>query len=64
MGERNCCTVYHLVNYQFLQTEPDPYAALVFHPLEAELEGHHYKFVVTSNIGAFQEPILEVTTNL
>ena len=37
---------------EFLQTEPDPYAALVFHPLETELEGHHYKFMVTSNIGS------------
>ena len=41
---------------EFLQTEPDPYAALVFHPLEAELEGHHYKFMVTSNIGSWKAP--------
>ena len=37
---------------EFLQTEPGPFAALVFHPLEAELEGHHYKFMVTFNIGS------------
>ena len=37
-------------------TEPDPYAALVFHPLEAEPEGHHYKFMVTSNISSWKAP--------
>ena len=41
---------------EFLQTEPDPYAALVFHPLEAEPEGHHYKFMVTSIIGLWKAP--------
>ena len=50
---KNFCDVGIL---EFLQTEPDPYAALVFHPLEAELEGHHYKFVVTSNIGSWKAP--------
>ena len=34
---KNFCDVGVL---EFLQTEPDPFAALVFHPLEAELEGH------------------------
>ena len=33
---------------EFLQTEPDPFVALVLHPLEAESEGHHYKLVVIS----------------
>ena len=36
-----CCSknVCFLGVLEFLQTEPDPYAALVFHPLEAEPEG-------------------------
>ena len=37
---------------EFLQTEPDPHVALVFHPLEAESEGHHYKLMVISDIGS------------
>ena len=39
---------------EFLQTEPDSYAALTFHPLEAESEGHHYKLMVTSNISSWK----------
>ena len=39
---------------KFLKTEPDPYVALVFHPLEAESEGHHYKLMVTSDIGSWK----------
>ena len=46
---KNFCDVGVL---EFLQTEPDHYAALVFHHLETEPEGHHYKFIVTSNIGS------------
>ena len=41
---------------EFLQTKNDPFGALLFHPLEAELEGHHYKFMVTSNIGYWKAP--------
>ena len=41
---------------EFLQTEPDPYAALVFHPLEEESQGHHYKLRVTSNTGSWKAP--------
>ena len=41
---------------EFLQTEPDPYVALVFHSLEAESEGQHYKLMVTSNIGSWKAP--------
>ena len=38
---KNFCDVGVL---EFLQTEPDPYVALVFHPLEAGSEGHHGNF--------------------
>ena len=41
---------------EFLQTEPDPYAAMVFHPLEMESEGHHYKLMVTSDVGSWKAP--------
>ena len=41
---------------EFLQTKPDPYAALVFHSLEAQPEGHHYKLMVTYNIGSWKAP--------
>ena len=41
---------------ELLQTEPEPYVALVLHPLEAESEGHHYKLMVTSNIGSWKTP--------
>ena len=41
---------------KFLQTEPDPYVALVFHPLETEHKGHHYKLMVTSKIGSWKAP--------
>ena len=41
---------------EFLQTEPDPHSALVLHPFEAEPERHHYKFMVTSNIGSWKAP--------
>ena len=37
---------------EFLQTQPDLYVALVFHPLEAESEGHHCKLMV--NIGSWK----------
>ena len=52
---KNFCDVGVL---EFLQTEPYPYAALVFHPLESEPEGHHYKFkfMVISNIGFWKVP--------
>ena len=50
---KNLCDVGIL---EFLQTEPDPYATLVFHPLEVEPEGHHYKFMVTSNTGSWKAP--------
>ena len=50
---KNFCDVGLL---EFLQTEPDPYAALVFHPLEAEPEGRHCKFMVTSSIGLWEVP--------
>ena len=39
---------------EFLQTEPDPYVALIFHPLETESEGHHYKLMVTSGMGSWR----------
>ena len=39
---------------EFFQTEPDSHAALVFHPLEAEPEGHHYKFMATFNITSWK----------
>ena len=48
---KNFCDVGVL---EFLQTKPDPYVALVFHPLGAESEGHHYKPMVTSNIGSWK----------
>ena len=48
-----CCNVGVL---EFLQAEPDSYGALVFHPLEAESEGHHYKIMVTSNISFWKAP--------
>ena len=35
---KNFCDIGVL---EFLKTEPDAYAALVFHPLEAEPEGHY-----------------------
>ena len=41
---------------EFLQTEPDRYVALVFHPLVAESKGHHHKLIVTSNIGSWKVP--------
>ena len=41
---------------KFLKTEPEPYFALVFYPLEAESEGHHYKLMVTSDIGSWKAP--------
>ena len=48
-----CSKYFYTVGVlEFLQTEPDPYVALVFHPLEAGSEGHHYKLMVTSNIGS------------
>ena len=50
---KNFCDVGVL---EFLQTEPDPCVALVFHPLEAKSEGHHYKFMITSNIGSRNAP--------
>ena len=50
---KNFCDVGVL---EFLQTEPNPYVALVFHPVEAESEGHHYKFQVTSSIGSWKAP--------
>ena len=37
--------------FEFLQ-KPFSSVTLVFHPLGAESEGHHYKFMVTSNIGS------------
>ena len=40
---------------EFLQTEPDPYIALI---LEAESEGHHSKLMVTSNISSWKSPRL------
>ena len=42
--------------FKFLKTEFDPYVSLVFHPLEAESEGHHYKLMVTSDIGSWKTP--------
>ena len=45
-----------IFDVEFLQTEPDPYVALDFHPLEAESEGHHYKLMVTSNISSWKAP--------
>ena len=50
---KNFCNVGIL---EFLQTEPDPYVALVFHALKAESEGHHNKLMVTSNIGSWKAP--------
>ena len=50
---KNFCDVGVL---EFLQTEPDPYVTLVFHPLEAETDGHHYKFMVTSDIDSWKAP--------
>ena len=50
---KNFCNVGVL---EFFQTEPDPYVALVFPPLEAESEGHHYKLLVTSNISSWKAP--------
>ena len=47
---------------EFLQTEPDPYVALVFHPLGAESEGHHYKLMVTSNICSWKAPVFAMFT--
>ena len=41
---------------EFLQTEPDPYFALDFHPFEAESECHHYKLMVTSDSGSWKAP--------
>ena len=52
---KNFCYVGVL---KFLKTEPDPCVALVFHPLEAESEGHHYKLMVTSDIGFWKVPSL------
>ena len=39
---------------EFLQTEPDPYVALAFHPLETESEGYHYKLTITFDIGSWK----------
>ena len=50
---KNLCDVGVL---EFLQTEPDPYIAPVFHPLEAESEGRHYNFMFISNIGSWKAP--------
>ena len=50
---KNSCDVGVL---EFLQTEPDSNVALVFDPLEAVSEGHHYKFMVISNIGSGKAP--------
>ena len=50
---KNACDVGVL---EFLQTEPDPYLALVLRPLEAESEGHHYKLMVTSSINSWKAP--------
>ena len=50
---KNLCDVGVL---EFLQTEPDPYVAMLFFPLEAESEGHHYKLLVTSIIGSWKTP--------
>ena len=41
---------------KFLKTEPDPYVALVFRPLEVVSEGHHYKLMVISDIGSWKAP--------
>ena len=50
---------YHFCDFgvlEFLKTEPDPYVALVFHPLEAESEGYHYELMLTSNISSWKTP--------
>ena len=44
-----------LTSYRCLKNFCDV-GALVFHPLEAELEGPHHKFMVTSNIGSWKDP--------
>ena len=38
------------------QCLPRMYVALGFHPLEVESEGHHYKLIVTSEIGPWKAP--------
>ena len=55
VAQKKFCNVGVL---EFLQTEPDPSGALVFHPLEVESEGHHNKLMVTFSISSWKAPDL------
>ena len=53
-----CCSkVFSYVGVlEFLKAELDSYFDLLFHPLEAESEGHHYKLMVASYVGSWRVP--------
>ena len=47
---------------EFFKTELDSYVALLFHPLDAESQGHHHKFMVVSNVGSWKVTGLAMLT--